>query len=662
MQELVWYWNRLKRMSPAEIAYRLQKSGINKFQRRGFFTAANVPKAEDLSAVHEEDYSRSQISVERYTEAADRILDGHLQIFALEDAELGVIPNWNQDPLTGKEAPLVFGKNLDYRDQEQVGNIKYLWEPNRHLHLVTLAQAYKLSGSIKYLHGLRDQLQSWLDQCPYLHGPNWSSSLELGIRLINWSFVWRLIGGISSDVFKGERGAEFRDGWLNSIYQHMHFIAGHFSRFSSANNHLIGEAAGLFVATCVWPYWEDTAIWQKKAHTILEREALIQNAPDGVNREQSTAYQQFVLDFLLIAALIGRSAKIEFSHEYWQRIEAMLTYLVCIMDASGNVPMIGDADDGYVVSLSQQQGFCPYASLLATGAVLFKRSDFRRKANVFDDKSRWLLGNAAAIEFESIDISSYDAQSIRRAFPESGYYVLGNDFESEREVRMIVDAGPLGFLSIAAHGHADALAVVLSVGGREFLIDPGTYAYHTELGWRNYFRGTSAHNTAVVDECDQSEIGGNFMWVRHAKAECIRWDVNDVKEEFEGLHNGYECLADPVTHKRTVRLIKSENRIVIDDIFECKEAHTIHRYWHFSEDCKVTLANQQIIVNNAGVQISLTATQSNMKINKYVGTTDPIQGWVSRHFDVKTPTSSVVWETPIKGRTCLQTNIDLFVE
>lgn len=661
MQKFVWYWNRLQRMSAAEVIYRLQNVGINEIQRRGLFTAANVPKADYLNVVHKEDYSRPQINVEKYTEAADKILGGHLQIFALEEAALGEIPNWNQDPLTGKNAPLTFGKSLDYRDQELVGNIKYLWELNRHLQLVILAQAYKLSGSVRYLNGLRNQLQSWLDQCTYLQGPNWSSSLELGIRLINWSFVWRLIGGINSDVFKSEQGIAFRNCWLNSIYQHMHFIAGNFSRFSSANNHLIGESAGLFVATCIWPYWKKIEIWQDKSYKILSTEALIQNTSDGVNREQSTAYQQFVLDFMLIAALTGRISNIEFKSKYWQRIESMMSFIASIMDKRGNVPMIGDADDGYVVKLSQENNFCPFASLLATGAVLFKRGDLKRKAKCFDDKSRWLLHDLAADEFEAIKVSDSNALPVRRTFHKGGYFILGNNFETNHEVRLIIDAGPLGFLSLAAHGHADALSVMLSVGGREFLIDPGTYAYHTEPGWRNYFRGTAAHNTAVVDMQDQSEIGGNFMWVRHAKAKCIRWDIKDTKEEFEGLHNGYECLADPVIHKRAIQLIKAENKIVIDDIFECKGAHTVARYWHFSEHCKVTLANQKIIANNDGIQLSLTTEQSDVKMVSYEGATDPARGWISRRFDVKTPSPTVVCETPIKGRTHLQTEIDLFI-
>ena len=41
-------------------------------------------------------------------------------------------------------------KLLDYRDPDLVGDIKYLWEPNRHLHLVTLAQGYALSGKRAY--------------------------------------------------------------------------------------------------------------------------------------------------------------------------------------------------------------------------------------------------------------------------------------------------------------------------------------------------------------------------------------------------------------------------------------------------------------------------------------------------------------------------------
>src|SRR6185312_10203661 len=59
----------------------------------------------------------------RYTRAADRILDGRFDVFALEDASLGFPPRWNVDPKTGIEAPLDFGFGLDYRDARRVGDI-----------------------------------------------------------------------------------------------------------------------------------------------------------------------------------------------------------------------------------------------------------------------------------------------------------------------------------------------------------------------------------------------------------------------------------------------------------------------------------------------------------------------------------------------------------
>ena len=75
-----------------------------------------------------------------------------------------------------------------------------------------------------------------------------------------------------------------------------------------------------------------------------------------------------------------------------------------------------------------------------------------------------------------------------KSFPQGGYWVMVYAGNTLDEVRVVADAGP-GYLSLAAHGHADALALVLSLGGRPVLIDPGTYAYHTQRRWRDYFAG-----------------------------------------------------------------------------------------------------------------------------------------------------------------------------
>lgn len=646
-----WYWNRLRCMSVPEALHRGAVLSYVRLQQLKCFTADTPPPPNLTSPA--KNFIVLEPGVERgpYSIAADRILQGRMGIFALADAEVGHPPRWNRDPLSGTEVPLFYGKTLNYRDTKLVGDIKYLWELNRHLQFVTLAQAYCLTRAPRYLDGLRTQLTSWFEQCPYLRGPNWTSSLELSIRLINWSIAWQLVGGINSPAFADPEGERFRDQWLASIYQHMHFVRGHFSRFSSANNHLIGEAAGLYVATVVWPFWKKTSTWREVAKGILTEETLRQNAADGVNREQAISYQQFVLDFLIVAALAGRVNGDAFSVQYLSRIEAMLEFVAAMMDVGGRIPMIGDADDGYVMRLSQESNFCPYRSLLATGANLFKRGAFGTKAGGVDDKTRWLLSDQRLNL-----ISSEHAMPLRRVFPEGGYYVLGSDFDTAREIRLIVDAGPLGYQAIAAHGHADALALTLSARGREFLIDPGTYAYHTKKRWRDYFRGTRAHNTVVVDGQDQSTSGGNFMWVQKARAVCELWESSEQQDHFVGAHDGYQRLQDPVTHRREIVFSKFHQEVFVTDTLTCANRHTVETCWHFSEDCAVSVEGKTVLAENSGVQLRLRPSAVE-DIIVLKGEESPIGGWISRRFDIKVPTTTIVCRSTIKGTAAQRTVI-----
>src|SRR5204862_920481 len=147
----------------------------------------------------------------------------------------------------------------------------------------------------------------------------------------------------------------------------------------------------------------------------------------------------------------------------------------------------------------------------------------------------------------------------------------------------------------AAHGHADALAFTLSMGENEVLADPGTYSYHTDKEWRDYFRGTAAHNTVRIDGEDQSVAGGNFLWLKHARARCTHWEQGAATERFVGEHDGYTRLADPVTHQRELVFDKERKYLEVIDRLECKERHVIEQCWHFAEDVIVTLTHDGAI-------------------------------------------------------------------
>jgi hypothetical protein len=377
-----------------------------------------------------------------------------------------------------------------------------------------------------------------------------------------------------------------------------------------------------------------------------------------VNREQAVSYQQFELDLLLLPMLAAQANGVAMSDGYRTRVEAMLGYVASIMDAGGNVPMIGDADDGYVVRLDPRAAFCRYRSLLATGAIVFGRGDFKAKAGALDDKTRWLVGRGAEEAYAALEACAAKLP-IRRAFPDGGCYVLGSAFETPREIRIVADAGPLGYREIAAHGHADALSFTLSVGGLELLIDPGTYAYHTEGAWRAYFRGTAAHNTLRIDRTDQSQPGGNFMWLRKARAACSLWRSGDEEDVFEGAHDGYRALPDPVTHRRRITLEKRARRIVIEDTLEMRGTHEVELFFHCHERCSVETMPGGVDLARDGEALRLRwPLAPNGEAVILRASVDPIAGWVSRRFDVKEPCATLAWRARLAGRTVLRTVVD----
>jgi hypothetical protein len=641
-------------MSGAEVAYRLARTVRTVSSP---FTQQTLPARDAFATDLRFLPPFVSLSPDALIAAAERVLAGRYSFFDLEDCDLGDPPEWNRDPLTHRVAGTRRATAIDYRDERVVGNIKYLWEANRHLHLVTLAQASSLTGDPRYALGIRAQVDSWIEQCPVGRGPNWVSALELGIRLINWSIAWQLIGGSRSRLFADEDGAAFRERWLKAIYEQARMIVGNLSRFSSANNHLIGEAAGVYIAASTWPLWPQMREWGERCRGILETECHRQNAPDGGNREQAFGYQTFVLDFLLLAGLAARTRGEDFSPVYWRRLEVMIDFLASLTGVAGALPMIGDADDGYVVRLAPEAGFSPHGSLIATGAVLFDRPDLAVKAGTADSKTVTLLGVSAVRTLARLKQRGRAGFRPRMQFSESGYYLLGAGFDTPDEVRLLVDAGPLGYLSIAAHGHADALSFVLNVGEREILVDPGTYAYHTDPGWRRYFRSTLAHNTVGIDDQDQSLQAGNFMWTDHARARCIEFEAGGAVQRFVGEHYGYERLEDPVVHRREILLDANQQVIEVADMLRCAGGHAARRAWHFAEGCQVEREGAGLRIVHGFTQVHMEPLEPLERVEIHRGGTPAQGGWISRSFGSKQPTTTVLWHSRITGDTVLRTRI-----
>jgi hypothetical protein len=335
----------------------------------------------------------------------------------------------------------------------------------------------------------------------------------------------------------------------------------------------------------------------------------------------------------------------------------MLDFLASVMDAGGNVPMFGDADDGFVTRLTPAADFVPGRSLLATGALLFKRGDFKLKAGALDDRTRWLLGASADGQFAELDAEN-TRLPLRQAFSEGGWFIVGCGFDTSAEIRLVASAGPLGYRRAATHGHADALSFTLSLGGREFFIDPGTYAYHTQQAWRRYFRGTAAHNTIRVDALDQAVSGGRFRWRNKARAGCSLWLSSPEKDSFEGWHDGYMRLEDPVKHRRLIELDKRARKVIVEDTLELGEEHDVELYFHCHEACSVdTIPGGYLISRNGTSLRLLLPVVDNSDCAVHQGSLAPMLGWVSRAFDSRRPAPTIAWRARLAHRAVLRTEI-----
>lgn len=650
-----WYVNRLKNMSISEVAYRAYEKAKCEVEKISVPIIKNSLKIysgenwlrEDFSKFYVDLHDKNSI-IEFFTQNenilnniiknAGKILKHRVDIFVLKDKFLGDTINWNYDYKNNISTPLKYWAEIDYKDFSQVGDIKYVWEVNRFQHIIVLAEAYYLTRDIGYVNEIKSQILSWIEQNPYNMGVNWNSSLELSIRVINWVWVYNFCKG---ELLLDEK---FMMKFIESICLHLKHIYSHLSRYSSANNHLIGEAAGLVIVATLFPFVSNKDKYINKGKKILFAELYKQVYDDGVDKEQAISYQAFVLDFYLLSFLAMEINGQTVKTNYWSRIEKMCDFIAYTIDNNGNIPNIGDSDDGYVVKFSNIGYFNNYISILNTAAVLFDRPDFIKAKKEFDEKSFWLLGPKGYEKFMSLSTNAVN-NKYSNVFDKGGYAIFQGDKE-----KIIFDCGSLGYLSIAAHGHADALSLNINYNNKNLIIDPGTYAYHTQSEWRDYFRSTSAHNTITVDGKNQSVIGGNFMWLQKANVRILDSYIGQKSNYISAEHDGYKRLRDPVSHKREILHIKNECCIARDSLYSTG----VHRYdinWHLDQACKIDTINDNMckISNGSDYIYMYLFSQYSANRNLISGKTNPRLGWQSLYFDEKKATNTISYTLQSAG-------------
>lgn len=570
-------------------------------------------------------------------EDADEILTGRVCLLGF-DMEIPSGHKWHIDPVTGIKWPFIFYTKLRSNKATKDLDIKYVWEISRHQYLIPLAKAFWLTGQEKYSQAVFSVITDWIDANPYQTGVNWTSSLEHAVRLFSW--MWSLNLCKRSNYYKKYIGKI-----KASVYEQAHHICNHLSIYSSPYNHLVGEAAALYLVGSLYPKMPGAESWEATGWEVLEKNIDEQFHSDGLSVEQACFYHHFTLGFYLTCILLRRINGKDVSKKVLQRIENAIEIASYLKMPDGTMPMKGDIDNARSIyfSLNHSWDFAFFSDL---GAVLFHRQDLKDKKAKFPEELLWLLSDDDLELYHSLESNLPALPS--RLFENSGYCIMRDSWAEESNY-LCFDFGQIAHglskraIPSAAHGHADALSFELSVQGLPFLIDPGFYTYFGDLDWHQHFRLEEAHNTIKIKGYSQAEYCGRLKWQKVKKPQLMKWNVVETAIECAG-----KIVYEPgVFHQRDIYYQKRKFWIVKDHVETGDGNRSAESYFHFDPRVEVTVNNDQkvILVRQGDVGL-LMRVFPECEIQAEKGGSSPESGWVCRGYGMREP----AWSLTLKWR------------
>jgi hypothetical protein len=346
---------------------------------------------------------------------------------------------------------------------------------------------------------------------------------------------------------------------------------------------------------------------------------------DGSHFEQSTYYHVYALDMLLFSTVLE-----EMPPDYSASLGRMADYLDALLGPQRRLAFLGDDDGGRL--------FHPYGARDCFGRASLAAMA-RGPANDYAEMGAWWFGE-----------QSHDRRGVvvplsrSRLFEDAGIAIM-----QAGDTQLIADAGPMGSGG-AGHSHADALSFVLRRGDEELLVDAGTFTYVGDarwrapsellraLGrtgplpyggiarWRDWFRGTAAHNTMRIDGLDQATPVDPFRWADKPDVAINAWRSNSEEDYLDA-----SCRYRGLEHRRRIRFDKPNTISVVDEVTGSGGPHLLEQFWHSGEEVTEESPRNFRLGQGARLFLSHDATLQ-------IGGAD---GWRSRVFGSKEPAAVI---------------------
>lgn len=382
-------------------------------------------------------------------------------------------------------------KKLDWNNCEQ----DKLWLYNLHYfdELQSFGSNARQDLQLSWVH-------KWINDNPAVDGGNGWESYTLSLRIVNWTKAFL-------------SGLETNQKFVSSLALQADFLSQDLEKHLLGNHYFVNLKALVF-AGC---YCEGKAAdsWLRIGLKDYEKELNEQVLNDGGNFELTPMYHSIMLTDLLD---LYNLFKVFPSKVPASAVEVTKKIIVKML-AWLNMMSLGDD----------------------------KVSFFNDSAFGIASENSILREYATKLGFKVVDIGPTENLLLVHNLQNTGYVSVKSP-----ELTLIADLAPVGPSYIPGHAHADSLSFELSLGKSRVFVNSGTSVYGMS-DERLRQRGTSAHNTVVINNKNSSEVWSGFRVAR--RAAIGNRVIGKVKPnqtvEFSAAHNGYKKQGINCIHHRT---------------------------------------------------------------------------------------------------------------
>jgi hypothetical protein len=465
-------------------------------------------------------------------------------------------------------------------------DVKLPWELARMQHLPQLALAAvalrtdDAALAERCAREFKNEILDFVATNPPRFGVNWITTMDVAIRVVNWLAAWDLFR-VAGARFDASFDAVFR----RSVLEHGRHIAAYLEWAPvGRGNHYLADIVGLLFAAAWLPPSADSNRWLSIAAPELINEARRQLQEDGSGFEASTCYHRLSAEIItwgtaLLAALPDAPVVPAWLLE---RLGRAAEFTIDLTKSTGYVAQIGDNDSGRFLALLPSEPLDHRHIVAAIGGLL-DREDLQLfgAAWAFEgDVVRALSGAAFHVDrpldgrhrAEAIRIGraprAPSADSTRLEIPigagarvglrpfayrDFGVFILRSD-----RVFLAIRCGSVGQEGIGGHAHNDQLAIELSVDGRDWIRDPGTYVYTPLPERRNAYRSVRAHFVPILGDTEPARLDqGLFVLGDPAVGRCLAFGPDGFAGE---LRRGRSILR--------ARMTLEDDRLVLEYEFD----------------------------------------------------------------------------------------------